>query len=79
MNLGLKRGTVRLADYDASWAASFEQEKKLLCHLLGERISAIEHVGSTAVPGLASKPIIDIAIAVVELASSAPGNLRWRR
>jgi GrpB-like predicted nucleotidyltransferase (UPF0157 family) len=64
MTLGLKRGTVRLIDYDPSWPMVFEQEKQLLCRLLGQAVLAIEHVGSTSVFGLCSKPIIDIAIAV---------------
>jgi GrpB-like predicted nucleotidyltransferase (UPF0157 family) len=64
MTLGLERGTVRLVDYDPSWPTFFEQEKRLLLRLLGPALAAIEHVGSTAVPGLPSKPIIDIAVAV---------------
>jgi len=66
MALGLERGRVRLVEYDSSWATAFENERELLCRLLGASILAIEHVGSTAVPGLCSKPIIDIAVAVDE-------------
>jgi GrpB-like predicted nucleotidyltransferase (UPF0157 family) len=66
MTLGLKRGTVDVVDYDPSWVGVFEREKELLGRVLGPALRAIEHVGSTAVPGLASKPIVDLAVAVEE-------------
>lgn len=65
--LGLKRGTVRLVDYDPLWPMIFAEEKERLGHLLGGGAVQIEHVGSTSVPGLGSKPIIDIALAVEKL------------
>lgn len=49
-------------DYDPAWAEAFAVERALLAEALGPGVSAIEHVGSTAVPGLAAKPIIDIAV-----------------
>ena len=60
--IGLRRGTVQLADYDPDWPVEFEKEKRLLERAFGDRVVAIEHVGSTAVPGLSAKPIIDIEI-----------------
>lgn len=62
MGLGLSRGTVVLQSYDPEWPAAFEQEKALLKSVFGNAAEAIEHVGSTAVPGLSAKPIIDIAV-----------------
>lgn len=57
------RGTpVVLATYDPAWPAVFERERERLAHALGGVALAIEHVGSTSVPGLAAKPTIDIAI-----------------
>lgn len=62
--LGLKRGTVQLSDYNPAWPKAFEQEKDLLTKTLGIKNLQIEHIGSTSVPGLAAKPIIDMIIAV---------------
>ena len=61
---------VIVVDYDASWPARYERERASIVETLGdvmEGVAAIEHVGSTAVPGLAAKPIIDIMIGVREL------------
>lgn len=62
--LGLASGTVALKPYNATWPALFERERRALAESLGGGVLAIEHIGSTSVPGLAAKPIIDIAIAV---------------
>ncbi len=53
-----------IADYDPSWPHAFEAERARLSSALGDSAVEIEHVGSTAVTGLAAKPIIDIAIGV---------------
>jgi GrpB-like predicted nucleotidyltransferase (UPF0157 family) len=63
-NIGLQRGLVRLAPYDASWKHAFETERDELRRLLGDLVQQIEHVGSTSVPGLSAKPIIDIALGI---------------
>ena len=65
MTLGLKRGIVSLVPHQKEWALEFENESARLKSLLGGTSAAIEHVGSTAVPDLVAKPIIDVAIAVV--------------
>ena len=46
--------------YDPHWPARYEQERDLILRAIGQRLVAIEHVGSTAVPGLGAKPIVDI-------------------
>lgn len=66
-NLGLKRGFVRILPYKKNWAAKFSAERAELARALGQHALNIQHVGSTAVPGLAAKPIIDIAVAVSSL------------
>ena len=68
--LGLKRGTVKLAKAHDEWVRLFEIEKELLLKTFGDRIIAIEHVGSTAIPDIPAKPIIDIRIAVSSLDDS---------
>lgn len=65
--IGLQRGIVILFPYQTTWVDEFESEKLKLQHVLGDRALDIQHVGSTAVPGLAAKPIVDIAIAVSTL------------
>ena len=49
-----------VTDYDPRWPAEYEKESEKIKAILGENCVAIYHIGSTAVPGLAAKPIIDI-------------------
>jgi GrpB-like predicted nucleotidyltransferase (UPF0157 family) len=56
-----------IASYDPSWPRLFRAEARLLRAALGSQIVRIEHVGSTSVPGLAAKPVIDIQISVPSL------------
>ena len=65
--IGLKRGTVKLAPHNPKWVKLFEEEKQLLERTFGDTILAIEHIGSTAIPGIPAKPIIDINIGVKSL------------
>ena len=67
MKIGLKRGTVKVVPYRKEWAREFEKEKARIFQICGDKIVAVEHIGSTSVPGLAAKPIIDIAIGVRRL------------
>ena len=64
-------GPIRLAEYDSQWPHKYQQEAKRIRTALGPRALRIEHVGSTSIPGLVAKPIIDI---VLEIADS--GNER---
>ena len=66
--LGLKKGTVRLAPYSHEWKGLFKSEKRALREHLGHLAVDIQHVGSTAVPGLAAKPILDVVIGVARIA-----------
>lgn len=62
---------IRVVAYDPAWPGLFEQERALLEPVLRPWLAGpIEHVGSTAVPGLAAKPVIDIMAAVRDLPSS---------
>jgi GrpB-like predicted nucleotidyltransferase (UPF0157 family) len=66
--IGLKSGTVRLVEYDEGWPGMFEEEKGLLESALKDiEMIDIQHVGSTSVPGMKSKPVIDIAVGVKRL------------
>jgi GrpB-like predicted nucleotidyltransferase (UPF0157 family) len=62
---------IRLVPWDAAWPGLFEAERALLEPVLSEWLAGpIEHIGSTAVPGLVAKPVIDIMAAVHDLPSS---------
>jgi GrpB-like predicted nucleotidyltransferase (UPF0157 family) len=53
---------ITIAEYDPKWPALFSEEKKQVLDSIGKNIHRIEHIGSTAVPGLGAKPIIDILV-----------------
>lgn len=59
-----RRGPIALAEYDPGWPALFEREAARIRGALGDRALLVEHAGSTSVPGLAAKPIVDIVLAV---------------
>ncbi|MGH3427110.1 MAG: GrpB family protein [Terriglobales bacterium] len=62
---------IQIASYDPSWPLRFEEEQADLAEAIGEWVvGGIHHVGSTAVPGLAAKPIIDILAGVRDLDES---------
>lgn len=58
--------TIRLSAYDPTWPALYAQEAERLRHALGTLVRQLEHVGSTAVPDLSAKPIIDIVLVVTD-------------
>jgi GrpB-like predicted nucleotidyltransferase (UPF0157 family) len=60
-------GPIVVTDYNPAWPALFEQERERLDTALGSLVVTIEHVGSTAVPGLGAKPIIDLLVGVRSL------------
>ena len=64
-------GPVHLAEYDLGWPVRYEREAAVIRGVLGEGALLVEHVGSTSVPGLAAKPIIDIVLAVADAADEA--------
>jgi GrpB-like predicted nucleotidyltransferase (UPF0157 family) len=55
---------VTLVDYDPEWPALFAREEARIRSILGDRVVRLEHTGSTSVPGLAAKPIIDMTLVV---------------
>ena len=59
--------TVEIAPYDPAWQAAFSAERDRLAAVMGDLAIRIDHHGSTAVPGLAAKPVIDIQISVADL------------
>ena len=60
-----------LRDYDPSWPSLFEREASRIRSILGARVQLLEHAGSTSVPGLPAKPIIDMILAVSDSADES--------
>ncbi|SFB22303.1 GrpB domain, predicted nucleotidyltransferase, UPF0157 family [Amycolatopsis marina] len=59
--------TVTMVEYDPAWPALYEREADRIRRTLGERVLVLEHIGSTAVPGLCAKPRIDILLIVPDV------------
>jgi len=64
-------GPITLVEYDPAWPRLYDREAVRIHVALGDRALLIEHVGSTAVPGLAAKPRIDIVLAVADSSDEA--------
>jgi len=68
---GPEPGPITLAPYDPAWPARYERERARILAALGGAALRVEHIGSTAVPGLAAKPIVDIDLAVADVEDEA--------
>jgi len=66
--LGLPAKTVRLTDHDSVWPELFRREEALLRQVAGGVLLSVQHIGSSCIPGLKAKPIIDILGGVETLA-----------
>jgi GrpB-like predicted nucleotidyltransferase (UPF0157 family) len=60
-------GPIAFVEYDPRWPELYEREETRIRSALGDRVQQIEHTGSTSVPGLAAKPIIDITMTVADV------------
>ncbi|MGH2402954.1 MAG: GrpB family protein, partial [bacterium] len=56
--------------YDPRWPRMFDEERTAIFGAIGDTAAAVEHIGSTAIPGLGAKPIIDIMVGVRRLADA---------
>jgi GrpB-like predicted nucleotidyltransferase (UPF0157 family) len=63
---GREKREIVIVDYDSSWPARYQLERDRVRRALGVAALRIEHIGSTAVPGLAAKPIVDLLVAVAD-------------
>ena len=61
---GAEKRRIEIHDYNADWPEKFETHARIIAGALGDSALRIEHIGSTSVPGLAAKPIIDILVVV---------------
>ncbi len=65
--LGLQRGTVKLKSYNPEWQKLFRMERLAFQKVLGNKFIAAEHIGSTAIPDIKAKPILDLMLAIPNL------------
>jgi len=63
--------TIQIAPYDPQWPAMFEAEANRLIATFGAEAAAVEHVGSTAIPGQCAKPVIDMFVGVTPFRDAA--------
>ena len=68
---GVEKRDILIADYDPAWPNKFAMHAAIIANALGAEMVCIEHVGSTSVPSLAAKPIIDILVVVPDSANEA--------
>ena len=71
-DFGLNPGELRLVAVGPEWASRFSAERDRLSTALGPVVLDIQHVGSTAVPGILAKPILDIAVAIQSFENGYP-------
>jgi GrpB-like predicted nucleotidyltransferase (UPF0157 family) len=64
---GREKRPIVLVEYDPSWPLRFEGERDRIAQALGALGVRIEHIGSTSVPGLAAKPVVDILVTVANV------------
>ncbi|MEV0269319.1 GrpB family protein [Hamadaea sp. NPDC050747] len=74
--LGLPYGTVTVVDHDPSWLPTGAAYAAEVATVLGGLSGGVEHIGSTSVPGLAAKPVIDLAVRQTPGACVHPGEDR---
>jgi GrpB-like predicted nucleotidyltransferase (UPF0157 family) len=63
---GPERREIRVVPWEAAWQVAFELQRRRIAGALGDRALRIDHIGSTAVPGLPAKPIVDIDLSVAD-------------
>lgn len=61
---GVEKRRIEICEYDPSWPEKFRTHENIISDALGAAALVIEHIGSTSVPGLAAKPIVDILVVV---------------
>lgn len=68
--LGLKKGHIKLVPHKKAWAGLFSKEKKQIEKKLEGISLGVEHIGSTSIPGIEAKPVIDILVGVLRVKDS---------
>ena len=66
MPLGIPRHSAVVEPYDPDWPVLFAEERLRIVEAVGHIVAGVHHVGSTSIPGMAAKPILDIAVLLRE-------------
>ena len=66
MALGIPRTSAIVVLYDPNWRLLFEEERRRIVEAVGHIVAGVHHVGSTSIPGMPAKPILDIAVLLRE-------------
>lgn len=69
--IGLIVEQVHIVSYDLSWPSLFAQERNLVLESVGQRVEEVKHIGSTAIPGLDAKPVIDLMVGLKSMAHAS--------
>lgn len=64
---GVEKREIRVVDYDAAWPLRFQAQRERIVRALGDVACRVDHIGSTAIPGMAAKPIVDIDLSVPDV------------
>ncbi|HAU1193255.1 TPA: GNAT family N-acetyltransferase [Legionella pneumophila] len=78
MSVKQEQHLIKVVPYDSSWSMQFEQEAEQIKKALGNNCIDIHHIGSTSVPGLAAKPVIDMIPVVLDLSKVDSANTAMR-
>ena len=65
---GVEKRVIEIVDYQPDWPETYQAHARAIARTLGDAAIRIEHIGSTSVPGLGAKPIIDILVVVLDSA-----------
>ena len=68
---GVEKRAIRIVEYDSGWPVKFEVHREVIQEALGAAALRVEHIGSTSVPGLGAKPIIDVLVVVPDSSQEA--------
>jgi GrpB-like predicted nucleotidyltransferase (UPF0157 family) len=68
---GIEKHEIKIFDYDPDWPNQFTKHAEIITAAIGSSLLQIEHIGSTSVPGLSAKPIVDILIVVLDSAKES--------
>ena len=67
VHYGCMQRKIEVLPYDPGWVSEFEIEGKRISGALGDTMSRLHHIGSTAIPGISAKPIIDFLLEVYDI------------
>jgi GrpB-like predicted nucleotidyltransferase (UPF0157 family) len=62
--IGQHKRNINIIPYQPGWVELYEREAERLLEVLGEQVLTIEHIGSTSIPGMQAKPVIDMMTAI---------------